>query len=165
MKDISKVRNYYVMVIMMAGVVDDFKDGLEQLVRAAKLPASLVFIKMGENTDDNDSSKFIEKALPAIQETERVFVDMLDFENYKAEGKHTQFYKEQLSFDILSTLPSQIEKFFTMHDYEFEVEAFSDEKLQAALNVSMTGEADLTASNKLDDKVLFASQQLDRRDE
>lgn len=29
------IKNYYVLVLMMAGVVDDFKDSLNEILRAA----------------------------------------------------------------------------------------------------------------------------------
>ena len=57
--DIHDVKNYYVLVLMMAGVIDDFKDALNELLRAANLPVSIYIIKMGKNSEDNDSEKFI----------------------------------------------------------------------------------------------------------
>ena len=44
---------------MMAGVIDDFKDALNELIRAAKLPISIYIIKMGNNSEDNDSEKLV----------------------------------------------------------------------------------------------------------
>lgn len=99
--DIHDVKNYYVLVLMMAGVIDDFKDALNELLRAANLPISIFIVKMGQNTEDNDSEKFIQKALPAFEESERVFVDLIDFDNYRdTDGKygpkdsHNEFYSE-----------------------------------------------------------------------
>jgi len=43
----------------MPGVIDDFKDALNEMLRAANLPISIIVIKMGKNTEDNDSEKFI----------------------------------------------------------------------------------------------------------
>ena len=57
--DIHDVKNYYVLVLMMAGVIDDFKDALNELLRAANLPVSIYIIKMGKCSEDNDSEKFI----------------------------------------------------------------------------------------------------------
>ena len=56
---IKNVRNYYVLTLMMVGVIDDFKDALNELLRAANLPISVIVIKMGKNSEDNDSTKFI----------------------------------------------------------------------------------------------------------
>ena len=56
---IKNVKNYYVLVLMMAGCIDDFKDSLNELLRAADLPISVIVVKMGKNKEDNDSLKFI----------------------------------------------------------------------------------------------------------
>jgi len=56
---IKNVRNYYGLTLMMVGVIDDFKDALNELLRAANLPISVIVIKMGKNSEDNDSTKFI----------------------------------------------------------------------------------------------------------
>ena len=89
---IQNVKNYYVLTLLMAGVVDDFMDALNQMLRAAKLPVSIYVVKMGNNPD-NDSEKFASKALPAIRESERNFVDLLEFEHYKEDKEgHNEFW-------------------------------------------------------------------------
>jgi len=60
------VRNYYVLTLMMVGVIDDFKDALNELLRAANLPISVIVIKMGKNSEDNDSTKFIKQSQMAF---------------------------------------------------------------------------------------------------
>jgi hypothetical protein len=43
---------------------------------------------MGKNKEDNDSQKFLKEGEKAFKDAERVFVDLLDFENFKnEEGK------------------------------------------------------------------------------
>jgi len=42
-----QIRNYYLLVILMAGVIDDFQDALNELLRAANLPVSVIVIKVG----------------------------------------------------------------------------------------------------------------------
>ena len=57
------------------------------------MPVSVIVIKLGPNTEENDSEKFMKQAFPAFKKSERVYVDLLDFENYKNDkGQHTQFY-------------------------------------------------------------------------
>ena len=56
---VGRVKNYFVFVLMMVGVIDDFKDALNELLRAANLPLSVIVVKMGKNEEDNDSQKFI----------------------------------------------------------------------------------------------------------
>lgn len=47
--DIKYIKNYYILVILMAGVIDDFEDSLNQILRAAHLPVSVMVIKIGTN--------------------------------------------------------------------------------------------------------------------
>lgn len=53
-RNITEVKNYYVLVLMMAGMVDDFKETLEQMFRAKNLPISILVIKIGKNSEEND---------------------------------------------------------------------------------------------------------------
>ena len=90
--DIKQVQNYYVLTLLMAGMVDDFQDTLNEMLRAANLPISIIVIKIGKNQDENDSQKFINKCMTAFQTSERVFIDLFDFENYKNKaGVHSVF--------------------------------------------------------------------------
>lgn len=45
--ELHSIKNYYVLVILMAGVIDDFEDALNQILRAAHLPVSVKIIKIG----------------------------------------------------------------------------------------------------------------------
>lgn len=47
--DIKYIKNYYILVILMAGVIDDFEESLNQILRAAHLPVSVMVIKIGTN--------------------------------------------------------------------------------------------------------------------
>lgn len=58
-EDIANVKNYYILTILMAGMVDDFKDTLNQMLRAANLPISIIVLKVGTSNEENDSEKFI----------------------------------------------------------------------------------------------------------
>lgn len=80
---------------MMVGMIDDFKDALNELLRAANLPISVIVVKMGKNEEDNDSKKFIKQSQAAFEASERVFLDLYDFENYKKEdGDHSLFFQQ-----------------------------------------------------------------------
>lgn len=46
---IHEVKNYYVLILQMAGMIDDFKAALDEMLRAANLPISIIVIKMGKN--------------------------------------------------------------------------------------------------------------------
>jgi hypothetical protein len=47
--EVKHIRNYYVLVILMAGVIDDFQDALNEIMRAVNLPVSVVIVKVGGN--------------------------------------------------------------------------------------------------------------------
>lgn len=65
-------------------------------------------------------------------------MDLFDFENYKNEkGQHTVFYEQQLEYDLIKSIPTQIEKFFEMQKYETESDLFTEEKLSEALKKSI----------------------------
>lgn len=63
---VDGLRNYFVMIILMAGMIDDFQDTLNEMLKAANLPISIIVINIGKNTEENDSEKFIKKAFPAF---------------------------------------------------------------------------------------------------
>ena len=99
----------------MAGMIDDFKEALNEMLRAANLPISIIVIKMGKVSEENDSEKFIKQSRHAFQDCERVFLDLFDFENYKNDkGELTIFMAQQLEYDLVKSIPTQIEKFFEM---------------------------------------------------
>ena len=45
--DPSLIRNYYVLTILMAGLIDDIDDSVNEILRAADLPISVQIIKVG----------------------------------------------------------------------------------------------------------------------
>jgi len=125
-EDIRKVKNYYVLTLLMAGMIDDFKDSLNEMLRAANLPISIIVVKIGKSSEENDSEKFMKQCNVAFQSSERVFLDIVDFENYKNEkGEHSVFCAQQLEYDLIKSIPRQIEKFFEMKKFEMESEQFT----------------------------------------
>lgn len=52
-----------------------------------------------------------------------MFLDIVDFENYKNEkGEHSHFCAQQLEYDLIKSIPRQIEKFFEIKKFEMESE-------------------------------------------
>ena len=82
-KDIKHIKNYYVLVILMAGVIDDFEEALNQILRAANLPVSVVFLKIGSSQEENDSNNLKTLSAKAFKECERSFIDVLTYDRYK----------------------------------------------------------------------------------
>jgi hypothetical protein len=67
----------------MAGVIDDLQDSLNEILRAANLPVSVMVIKIGPVNEDNDSTILMKKAMQTFTQCERNFIDVLTYENYK----------------------------------------------------------------------------------
>ena len=88
--DATHIKNYYVLTLLMAGIIDDLEESVNEILRAAELPISVVIIKIGKTSGgENDSATLIEKTKSTFEQCERVFVDMLEFENYKKKDEFT----------------------------------------------------------------------------
>ncbi len=46
-EDVTQIRNYYVLVLLMAGVIDDLQESLNEILRAKDIPISVVIVKVG----------------------------------------------------------------------------------------------------------------------
>lgn len=53
-EDVTQIRNYYVLVLLMAGVIDDFEESINEVLRARDIPVSIVVVKVGAQ-DEQDS--------------------------------------------------------------------------------------------------------------
>lgn len=67
----------------MAGVIDDFEDALNQILRAAHLPVSVKIIKIGASQEENDSKNLQTLSEKSFAECERNYIDVLSYEIYK----------------------------------------------------------------------------------
>ena len=82
--DATSIKNYYVLTILMAGLIDDIDDSVNEILRAADLPISVQIVKIGGVSEaENDFGTLIERTGSAFQECERTFIDMHDINNYK----------------------------------------------------------------------------------
>ena len=92
MSDIKHIKNYYVLVMLMAGVIDDFQDALNEMMRAANLPVSVIIVKVGGNQEEDDLQNLMDMSKQAFLKSERKFVKVIDYEmHYKRKlyGNHT----------------------------------------------------------------------------
>jgi hypothetical protein len=66
--DPSSIKNYYVLTILMAGLIDDIDDSVNEILRAADLPISVQIIKIGGVSEsENDFGTLIERTRGAFQ--------------------------------------------------------------------------------------------------
>lgn len=82
--DATHIKNYYVLTLLMAGIIDDIENSINEILRAADLPISVIIIKVGDSSNaENDSLKLFEKSKGIFEKCERVFIEMVDFNLYK----------------------------------------------------------------------------------
>ena len=67
----------------MAGVIDDFEDSLNQILRAAHLPVSVMIIKIGSSQEENDSKNLRVLSEKSFAACERAFIEVFNYEIYK----------------------------------------------------------------------------------
>ncbi len=90
--EIGENKNYYVLILVMAGLMDDFDSCVQEIMKAADLPLSVIFVKVGNSTSDNDQLKLIEKAMEHFKKSERQFIDLINYGSYKQkEAKSVAF--------------------------------------------------------------------------
>eukprot|EP00347_Sterkiella_histriomuscorum_P022325 403330878 len=135
--DIKQIKNYFVVTILMAGVIDDFEESLNQILRAAHLPVSVIVIKVGAVSEENDSTNLMNLASKAFSECERKFIDILSFENYKKKGVSTQMLGSVFEYDLIKNIPKQVEKFFELQQFDLEAQ-LETTSTQANLETSLT---------------------------
>jgi hypothetical protein len=82
--DATQIKNYYVLTLLSAGIVDDVEDSVNEILRAADLPISVVIIKVGDGANaDQESAKAFEKSKHVFDKCERVFIQEIEFCKYK----------------------------------------------------------------------------------
>ena len=60
--DASNIRNYYVLTILMAGLIDDIDESVNEILRAAELPISVQIVKIGGISEsENDFGTLINR--------------------------------------------------------------------------------------------------------
>ena len=122
--DPTNIRNYYVLTILMAGLIDDIDDSVNEILRAADLPISVQIVKIGGVSEsENDFGTLINRTSESFQQCERTFIDMHDFNNYKqvdTTSGSTLIKEEKLQFDLMRNIPAQIEKFFEIQHFDFD---------------------------------------------
>ena len=123
--DATHIKNYYVLTILMAGIIDDIEESVNEILRAADLPISVVIVKIGGVSDsENDFTTLIERTSSSFESCERQFIDMIDFENYKTVDKENGLVamnEKKLGFDLMKNIPGQIEKFFELQHFDLDV--------------------------------------------
>ena len=117
--DVTDIKNYYVLVLLMAGVIDDLEQSLNEILRARDIPISVVIVKIG-NAEETDQQVLLSKANQVFTACERTFIDLLDFEKFKV-PMSTCIEEDLFSFELLKNLPAQVEKFMELQRFDMDV--------------------------------------------
>jgi len=108
----------------MAGLIDDIDDSVNEILRAADLPISVQIVKIGGVSEsENDFGTLINRTSESFEQCERTFIDMHDFNNYKtvdATSGSELINEEKLQFDLMRSIPGQVEKFFEIQHFDFD---------------------------------------------
>eukprot|EP00826_Nyctotherus_ovalis_P008322 TRINITY_DN1214_c0_g1_i1.p1 TRINITY_DN1214_c0_g1~~TRINITY_DN1214_c0_g1_i1.p1 ORF type:complete len:644 (-),score=151.19 TRINITY_DN1214_c0_g1_i1:94-2025(-) len=105
MKAGSLLRNYYVLYILTAGVLDDPEEAFLECLSIPELPLSIVFIKIGnQQMKDVDDLGELKKRLEQYQSQKRKFVSLVEFD---------RVYNDLENFGkfLISGVPTQVLQF------------------------------------------------------
>jgi len=145
--NVKNVRNYYVLNIMMGGMVDDLNETVMEVLRASDLPISINIINMSKDVNDSDAKKFISKQMNDNSKTSRDFIKLLNFELYKdGDGTHTDQFRDHLKRNLFKPLPGQIEKFYDLKNLRFSDPLFESASIDGSSTSNLS--QSLTMSNK-----------------
>jgi hypothetical protein len=97
-EDATQIHNYFVLVLLMAGVIDDLQSSLNEILKSENIPVSIVIIKVG-NLDEQDSSTLMQKASEVLQSSKRQFVSLTELEMFKNNANH-------FGFEVIKNLPA-----------------------------------------------------------
>ena len=61
-EDVTQIKNYYVLVLMMAGMIDDLEQCLNEIIRAKDIPISIVIVKVG-GLEEKDAHELMNKTI------------------------------------------------------------------------------------------------------
>lgn len=102
-----EARNYYVLIYVSVGVIDDFQNTLEMLKEISDLPLTVIMIRVRnmQMEDTNDPAILIDECSKSFAACERKYLDIIDFEPYKMSGKFGDFEHE-----LVTNIPLHVQK-------------------------------------------------------
>lgn len=107
-----KTRNYFVLIIISAGCVDDYEESLKEVQRASGLPLSIMLLKVGnvQLQEDNDPGEFIGHCSELFEKCERKFIEQVVYEPYKMQNRGAQFEAE-----LIRKIPEHVQKYMEIN--------------------------------------------------
>lgn len=111
--DNYEARNYFVLVYISVGVIDDFQETLSLLKGISDLPLTVNMIRVRnmQMEDTNDPALLIKECAASFAKCERQYLDIIDFEEYKKKGKLDLFECE-----LVRKIPLHVQKYMEIHN-------------------------------------------------
>lgn len=108
-----EARNYYVLIYVSVGVIDDFQQTLEVLKDISDLPLTVIMVRVRnmQMEDTNDPAILIKECANSFAACEREYLDIIDYEVYKKQQKLDVFENE-----LVSRIPFHVQKYMEIHN-------------------------------------------------
>lgn len=108
-----EARNYFVLIYVSAGVIDDFNDTLEVLKEISDLPLSVIMVRIRnmQMEDTNDPAILIRECSDSFNQCERQYLEILDYEEFKKTNTTNKFEDA-----LVMNIPYHVEKYMEIHN-------------------------------------------------
>ena len=104
----NDIFNYYILMILTDGVIDDFQETIDSIVQASLLPLSIIIIGIG-NSDFKKMETLDGDSVPLIssngQKRIRDLVQFVSFSKYQNDEK-------KLADEVLAEIPKQMVEYY-----------------------------------------------------
>ena len=117
----NTLRNYYILYILTAGVIDDPDETFNECLNIPELPLSIVFVKIGnQQMKDVDDLDDLKKRLELYQSQRRKFMSLVEFD---------RVYNDLENFGkfLISTVPTQLLQFIKLAEHTASIESMNEE--------------------------------------
>jgi len=83
---------------------------LNEISRAANLPISIIVVKIGNLSAENDSTFLIQKSMEKFAEVERNYIEILQYDEFKKKGqtKAMHYQKTQFEHELMKKIPDSV---------------------------------------------------------
>ena len=104
-----KSRNYYCLIYITPGVIDDIEDTIESLKLITKLPMTVSIVKVNNPnySDTNDAKLLLEQFNKELDQSERHPLFVIDYEQFKQKEAFEDFEKE-----LITNLPQNTTEYY-----------------------------------------------------
>lgn len=92
-KENYEARNYFVLIYVSVGVIDDYEDTLKIFKGVNDLPLTVIMVRVRnmQTEDTNDPAILTDELAQNFAACERKYLEIIDFEQYKKDGKFNEF--------------------------------------------------------------------------